>query len=211
MQKIRLVIIDDHTLIRQTWSFILNSDPRFIVVGEAATAEAGINLCKQQEPDIVILDINLSGMNGIEATPLLRKYVPAAKILGVSLHTQPIFAKKMIQNGASGYLTKNSPGKELFTALLELYEGNKYICNEIKNTLSAQILTDQKEPGINSLTIRELEIINMIKKGLSSKEIAEKIFLAAKTVEAHRHNILKKLKLKNTAALVNYTNTYSPN
>lgn len=210
MQKIRLVIIDDHTLIRQAWSMILDADPRFSVVGEVGSAEKGIELCRELRPDIVLLDINLPAMSGIEAIPLIRKYAPGTRIVGVSLHTQPDYAKKMIQSGAMGYITKNSTRAEMIKALLAIHEGKKYICEEIKNILSQQMLSDdEQKPGIHSLSMREMEIIEMIKKGLSSKEIASEAYISVKTVEAHRYNILKKLNLRNAAELINFVNHHS--
>jgi two-component system invasion response regulator UvrY len=113
----------------------------------------------------------------------------------------------MIQKGAMGYVTKNSSREEMFTAIIETYNGRKYICDEIKNILSEQMLNgDENKTGLNSLSQREIEIISFIKKGDSSKEIAEALSLSAKTIEVHRYNLMKKLGLKNTAALVNFIN-----
>jgi two-component system invasion response regulator UvrY len=153
------------------------------------------------------MDINLPGMNGIEATQLIRKYSPVSKILGVSLHTQPTYARKMIQKGAMGYVTKNSSREEMFKAIMEIQNGRKYICDEIKNILSEQVISgEDNQNGLNSLSQREIEIIAFIKKGHSSKEIADSLNISVKTVEVHRYNILKKLNLKNAAALVNFIN-----
>jgi DNA-binding NarL/FixJ family response regulator len=207
MNKTTILIADDHTLVRETWSFILNTHPGFTVVGECGSAEDAIELAKQLRPHVVIMDINLPGMNGIEATSLIRKYSPATKVLGVSLHTQPTYARKMIQKGAMGYVTKNSSREEMFRAIKEVHEGRKYICQEIKNILSEQMINGEDvDGGINSLSARELEIIARIRKGDSSKEIAEALSISVKTVEVHRYNILHKLKLKNTAALINFIN-----
>jgi len=113
----------------------------------------------------------------------------------------------MMKNGAMGYITKNSTREEMFKAILEVYQGKKYICDEIKTNLSDQIINGNGEArGINSLTQREIEIISFVKRGDSSKEIAKTLHLAVKTVEVHRHNMLKKLNLKNTSALVNFIN-----
>ena len=211
MEKITILIADDHTLVRETWSFILNNDPRFKVVAECGSGEEAVEKAKNLRPNIVIMDINLPGMNGIETTPLVRKYSPASKILGVSLHTQPAYAKKMMQAGALGYVTKNSGREEMFKAIIEIWEGRKYICNEIKNILSDQLLHDeQPKHNINSLSLREIEVIGKIKKGYSSKEIASELNLSVKTVEVHRYNILKKLGLKNSASLVNFINNSAP-
>jgi DNA-binding NarL/FixJ family response regulator len=121
------------------------------------------------------------------------------------MHSQPAYAKKMLQIGAKGYVTKNSSKEEMIKAIMEVYKGNKFICDEIKNIISDQLLTEQTDsPNINSLTEREIQIINYIKEGSSSKEIATSLNISLKTVEVHRHNILKKLKLKNSASLVNF-------
>jgi mannan endo-1,4-beta-mannosidase len=149
----------------------------------------------------------IRGMNGIEATQLIRKFSPGSKILGVSLHTQPTYARKMIQKGAMGYVTKNSSREEMFKAIMEVQNGRKYICDEIKNILSEQVISgEDQQGGLNSLSQREIEIIAFIKKGHSSKEIADSLNISVKTVEVHRYNILKKLNLKNAAALVNFIN-----
>ena len=207
MDKITILIADDHTLVRETWSFILNTDERFKVIAESGSGEEAVELARQLRPDIVIMDINLPGMNGIEATQLIRKYSPASKILGVSLHTQPTYARKMIQKGAMGYVTKNSSREEMFKAIMEVHAGRRYICEEIKNILSEQVINgEDQQAGLNALSQREIEIINFIKKGFSSKEIAESLDISVKTVEVHRYNVLKKLNLKNSAALVNYIN-----
>lgn len=207
MEKISILIADDHTLVRETWSFILNTDARFSVIAESGSGEEAIELARKLRPNIVIMDINLPGMNGIEATQQIRKYSPGTKILGVSLHTQPTYARKMIQKGAMGYVTKNSSREEMFKAIMEIQEGKKYICEEIKNILSEQVISgEDQQTGLNSLSQREIEIIAYIKKGFSSKEIADALSISVKTVEVHRYNILKKLNLKNAAALVNFIN-----
>jgi len=207
MEKITILIADDHTLVRETWSYILNADPRFSVVATCSTGEDAVEQSKELRPNIVMMDINLPGLNGIEATQLIRKFSPGSKVLGVSLHTQPAYARKMMQKGAMGYITKNSSCEEMFKAIIEVYNKRKYICDEIKNILSEQVLSgDEQHSGLNSLSRREIEIIGFIKKGYSSKEIAEELNISVKTVEVHRYNTLKKLNLKNCAAMVNYIN-----
>ena len=114
------------------------------------------------------------------------------------MHSQPAYAKKMLQVGAVGYVTKNSSKEEMINAIIEVSKGNKFICDEVKTILSEQVLGDDVKPNINLLSQREVEIIDLIKQGLSSKEIASKLDIT--------HNILKKLSLKNTAALVNFIN-----
>lgn len=208
MEKVTILIADDHTLVRETWSYILNTDERFNVIAECGSGEEAVERSKELRPDVVIMDINLPGISGIEATQQIRKYSPASKILGVSLHTQPTYARKMIQKGAMGYVTKNSSREEMFKAIIEVQNGRRYICEEIKNILSEQVINgEDQQTGVNALSQREIGIISQIKKGFSSKEIAENLDISVKTVEVHRYNILKKLNLKNSVALVNYVNT----
>ena len=208
MEKISVLIADDHKLIRETWSYILNNDPRFVVVGECGDSEQAVEMSRAKRPMIVLMDINMNPISGFEATEKIRKVSPGSKIIGVSMHSQPAYAKKMLQVGAKGYVTKNSSKEEMIKAILEVQSGNKYICEEIKNNISELVLEENKDmPNVNSLTEREIKIINFINEGLSSKEIAEQLNISLKTVEVHRHNILKKLKLKNSASLVNFINS----
>ena len=210
-KKITILIVDDHKLIRDTWSFILNSDERFQVIAETDTGQSAIEISDNYHPDIILMDINMSPMNGFEATKEIRRISPSSKIIGVSMHSQPAYAKKMLQVGAVGYITKNSSKEEMITAISEVAGGSKYICNEVKTILSEQILEDSEKPDVNLLSQREVEIINPIKLGQSSREIAQHLSITLKTVEVHRHNILKTLNLKNTAALVNFINNAGMN
>jgi DNA-binding NarL/FixJ family response regulator len=207
MQKVSILIADDHKLIRETWSYILNNDPRFEVVAECGDSEQAVEVARTKRPQIILMDINMTPISGFEATERIRKVSPASKIIGVSMHSQPAYAKKMLQIGARGYVTKNSSKEEMIKAILEVHNGNKYICDEIKNNISELVLEENKDtPNVNALTEREIQIINLIKEGFSSKEIANQLSISLKTVEVHRHNILKKLKLKNSASLVNFIN-----
>jgi DNA-binding NarL/FixJ family response regulator len=207
MEKINVLIADDHKLIRETWSYILSSDERFQVIAECGDSEQAVEMARQKRPHIVLMDINMTPISGFDATERIRKVSPASKIIGVSMHSQPAYAKKMLQIGAKGYVTKNSSKEEMIKAIIEVNNGNKYICEEIKNNISEMILEENKDvPSVNSLTEREIQIINLIKEGLSSKEIASNLNISLKTVEVHRHNVLKKLKLKNSASLVNFIN-----
>jgi DNA-binding NarL/FixJ family response regulator len=208
MDKITILLVDDHKLIRDSWSFILNSDDRFRVVGETSDAEELVSLAKEKKPRIVLMDINMSPVNGFEATKLVRQYSPGSRVIGISMHSMPAYARKMLQLGAMGYVTKNSSKDELMNAIVEVNGGKKYICEEVKNILAQQELEEESgKPDLNALSRRELDIVKLIKEGLSSREIALRLDISLKTVEVHRYNILKKLNLKNTAALVNFINT----
>ncbi|MBL7697049.1 MAG: response regulator transcription factor [Chitinophagaceae bacterium] len=207
MEKINVLIADDHKLIRETWSYILNSDSRFEVIAECGDSEQAVEMTKQKRPHIVLMDINIMPISGFEATERIQKVSPNTKVIGVSMHSQPAYAKKMLQIGAKGYVTKNSSKEEMIKAILEVNDGSKYICEEIKNNISELVLEENKDmPNVNALTDREIQIINLIKEGQSSKEIASTLNISLKTVEVHRHNVLKKLKLKNSASLVNFIN-----
>lgn len=208
MEKINILLVDDYKLIRESLSYILNSDSRFQVIGDTSNGEEAVQMAKEQKPKIVLMDINMSPLNGFEVTKLLRKYAPASKVIGMSMHSMPAYARRMLQIGAMGYVTKNSSREELLSAITEVNEGKKYVCEEVKNILARQELVDQSGlPDMNVLSRREIDVVQLIKEGLSSKEIAGRLDIAVKTVEVHRYNILKKLNLKNTAALVNYCNS----
>jgi DNA-binding NarL/FixJ family response regulator len=209
MKKISILLVDDHKLIRDSWSFILNSDPRFTVIGETKNGEEAVEIAKTLRPDIVLMDVNMSPVSGFDATEQVIKYSPGSKVIAVSMHSMPAYAKRMMQLGAMGYVTKNSSKDEMIKAIIEVSNGKKYICEEVKNILAQKELEEETLPAdMNKLSRRELEIVNLIKEGLSSKEIALRLDISLKTVEVHRYNILKKLKLKNTAALVNFINVH---
>lgn len=136
MEKITIVIVDDHRLVRETWSFILNSDRRFKVIGECETGEEAVALVPQLQPDVVIMDINLPGISGIDATKQITLSGCSSKIVGVSLHSDPNYARRMMQEGAMGYVTKNSSREEMFEAICQIQSGNRYVCQEVKSILS---------------------------------------------------------------------------
>lgn len=207
MGKITLLLVDDHKLIRESWSIILNADPRFEVIGETSDVDQAVEIVKTKKPDLVLMDINMSPVNGFDATKIILREVPDALVVAISMHALPAYARRMFQMGAKGYVTKNSSKEEFVSAILEVKAGNKFICEEIKNIVAQQELEDGGgHPDMNSLSKREIEVVQLIKEGLSSKEIAKSLNISLKTVEVHRYNILRKLKLKNTAALVNFIN-----
>jgi DNA-binding NarL/FixJ family response regulator len=208
MRKISILIADDHKLIRETWAFILNSDRRFEVIASCGNASEAVDITMELRPDVILMDINMAPVSGLEATQQIRKQLPEARIIGVSMHSQPAYAKKMLQVGARGYVTKNSSKEEMIRGILEVHDGHKYVCDEIRSIISRQLMDQHNGlAAISVLTEREIQIINCIKEGSSSKEIATHLAISLKTVEVHRHNILKKLKLKNSASLVNFINT----
>jgi two-component system, NarL family, invasion response regulator UvrY len=209
MNKISVVIVDDHALIREAWALIL-SDEKFDVILSTGDGEQAVTTIRDQKPDLVLLDINMTPLDGFAILEMVRTLSPKTKVIAVSAHSQPVYARKMLRAGASGYITKNSNRKEFLFGITEVMEGRKYVCNEVKTLLSEEILDDSKKDAaqINDLTEKELEIIQYIKQGLSSKEIAGKMNIVKKTVEVHRHRIFKKLKVKNVVSLVQLANQY---
>lgn len=205
-KKIKIVIADDHLLIAETWATLINMDPDFEVVKVFDNTQTLIEEISEIKPDIAILDININPFSGIEATKMIRRLAPGTKIIGVSMHNQPSFAKKMMRNGAMGYVTKSSNKNEMYEAIRSVMKGEKYICAEIQRNITNQVLMDDDENKLSRLTEREIEIIKLIKNGSTNKEIAEKLFLSPRTVETHRARILKKLDLKNSLSLVKYIN-----
>ncbi|MFM8591639.1 MAG: response regulator [Sphingomonadales bacterium] len=207
MSKTTILLVDDHKLIRESWDIVLSTDPRFEVIGETSDVQQAVNLAATHQPHLILMDINMTPINGFEATKLMLKHAPQSQVIGISMHSMPAYARRMFQVGARGYVTKNSSKDELFRAIDEVLAGNKYICEEIKKIVAHQELDEDSEyPDMNLLSKREIEVVTHIKQGFSSKEIAQRLEISLKTVEVHRYNILKKLKLKNTAALVNFIN-----
>jgi len=204
MKKISIVAVDDHKFIREMWNLLFSGNTCMEMVGDSGSFDEAIELVKLKKPDILLLDINLKERSGMEAVPLVRKISPGTKIIAVSMHNEPAYAKKMMQLGAKAYITKNSSHKEVFAAISTVTSGGTYICNEIKDIITAQIMNTEHSAGITELSLREIEIVKLIKQGLSSKEIGAKMHIATRTVEVHRHNILKKLQLKNTSSLISF-------
>ncbi|MEY2595901.1 MAG: hypothetical protein RI965_1173 [Bacteroidota bacterium] len=205
-KKVRIIIADDHLLIAETWATLINLDPEFEVVKVYDNTKTMIDEITEVRPDVAILDININPFSGIEATTMIKKLAPGAKIIGVSMHNQPSFAKKMIRNGAMGYVTKNSSKLEMYEAIRTVMKGEKFICAEIQRNITNQLLVEDDDNKLSKLTEREIEIIKLIKNGSTNKEIAETLFLSPRTVETHRARILKKLGLKNSLTLVKYIN-----
>lgn len=207
MEQIKILLVDDHKLIRDSWAFILNSDPRFNVIESTGDGDEAIEIAKEKDPDVILMDVHMTPVNGFDATKAIRAEMPRAKIIGVSMHSMPAYAKRLIQLGAMGYVTKNSSKEEMIYAILEVHAGKKYVCEEVKSILAEHEIQEQEaNTNINLLSRREIDVAKLIKEGLPSKEIAQKLDITLKTVEVHRYNILKKLNLRNTASLVNFIN-----
>ena len=205
MKKITIAVVDDHKLIRQMWANLFAGKSDIEIIGESGTYDEAIEMVKIKRPDILLLDINLHEASGLDAVPVIRKYSPGTRIIAVSMHSEPAYVKKMLHLGARGYVTKNSSQEEVLKAVEEVMKGEVYVCTEIRGILSdLQLKEEPEKQDTKNLSFREIEIIKCIKEGLSSKEIGTTLNIATRTVEVHRHNILKKLKLKNTASLISF-------
>lgn len=205
MKKITIAVVDDHKLIRQMWANLFAGNSDIELIGESGTYDEAIEMIKVKRPDILLLDINLHEASGLDAVPVIRKFSPGTRIIAVSMHSEPAYVKKMLHLGARGYVTKNSSQEEVLKAVEEVMKGEVYVCTEIRGILSdLQLKEEPEKQDTKNLSFREIEIIKCIKEGLSSKEIGMALNIATRTVEVHRHNILKKLKLKNTASLISF-------
>jgi DNA-binding NarL/FixJ family response regulator len=207
MERATVMIIDDHTLTREIWATALGFDKRYEVVAATGDGKEAAEIARQKRPQLVLLDINMEPMSGFQVLAQIRKYAPGSKVIGVSMYSQPVYARKLLREGAKGYVTKSSPRAELMQAMEDVLAGKTYICKEVRDIV--KYLSDSPDASehvaaINLLSAREIEIIGYIRQGLSSKEIGARIFITPQTVEVHRHNILKKLKLKNAAALIQF-------
>ena len=205
VKKIKLMIAEDQAIILHSLMILLNSIPNIEVIGTALNGLELMALLETEKPDVILMDINMPKMNGIEATKILDEKMPWVKVIALSMYDHPVYIKKMFKSGAKGFVSKNATKMELGKAIQMVYGGEIYISEEISRILLREYssATDSDEEGdYTSLTSREIEIIQLLADGLYTKEIAEKLFISDKTVERHKTNILKKLKLRNTAQLV---------
>lgn len=209
MKRIKIYLVDDHRMMLDMWNSLLGNDNRFSVVGISTNGTQALEEIKIKLPNIVLVDISMPGISGIELTRTIREKFPLTQVLAVSMHTNVLTIKQILAAGASGYMSKTSTFDEMVQAILAVYNGKHYIAEDIKNLIAEQMLGESENNAvsrINSLTKRELEIISMIKEGLSSHDIAEKLFISQRTVEVHRYNIFKKLNVSNVVSMMKVLN-----
>jgi len=210
MEKIRLILVDDHQLVRTGIANLLAGEPEFEIIGEAADAKELIALLKQALPDIVVLDIALPGMSGIEITKKLHTEYPSVRILILSMHTSEEFIFNAINSGARGYLPKNTSRRELIEAINAVKRGEEYFAESISNVILKSYIKKAKsdapdtENNENLLSKREIEVLKLFAEGLTNQEIADKLFISIRTVESHKNHIMARLELKTTVDLVKF-------
>ena len=209
MNPCRIIIADDHRLFRQGLKSLLEARSDLEVVGEAADGLQLLDLLNQSPPDIILLDISMPNLRGIEAVHEIKRSCPRVKILILTMHKDKQYLEQAISAGARGYLLKEDTDTELFTAIEKIRRGRIYVSPNLLEELTEDwVLTLHDESNaslkIEQLTVREKEVLKLIAEGKGNKEIADLLFISTRTVERHRANIMQKLDAKKTADLVRH-------
>jgi len=209
MARIRVLLTDDHTLFRQGIRNLLSAEPDIEVVGEAANASDAVDIARQARPDLVLMDIGMTGMSSFEATRQIRKERPETRVVFLSMYDDEDYLSECVEMGAHGYILKESPIDQLLTAIREVHRGGSYLSPRLLTRLVADFRQQgrdgtPRQPRFGTLTKREREILKMLAEGCSVKEIATSFDLSVKTVEAHKFNLMRKLDIHNKAQLVQY-------
>lgn len=197
---IRLFIVDDHPVVVEGIHTLLMNEQDMVWAGQAMNAQSCLGFFVNNTADVVLMDISMPGMDGVELCAAMKEKYPGIFILGLSTFNQGIYIKKMMENGASGYILKNSSKEELIKAIHVVKDGGIYFSGEASQALTIYQRSAKTELPI--LTPREKEILELIAEGYTNPQIAEKIFLSQFTVDSHRKNLLAKLDVKNTASLI---------
>lgn len=197
---IRIVLVDDHNLMRTGLRMILEKQPDLEIAGEAEDGERGLALIKHVKPDIALVDVHMPGISGVELTERARRAKLATKIVILTVASEAPFPRRLLEAGASGYLTKGSPAEELLKAIREVADGKRYIGNDVAQQLALATM-DGERPPFEKLSARELEIAIMFAKGLRANEIARRLHLSEKTIATYKARLFEKLDIDNVVAL----------
>jgi two-component system, NarL family, response regulator NreC len=208
MSKIRVLLTDDHTLFRQAIRTLLSAEADIEVVGEAPGAAESVVLSQQLKPDVVLMDIGMTGMSSFEATRQIRRDRPETRVLFLSMYDDEDYLAECVEIGASGFILKDSPAEQLLTGIREVHRGGSYLSPRLLTRLvdgfRMQGRGVERQPRLGTLTKREREILKMLAEGKSVKEIATAFELSVKTIEAHKFNLMRKLDIHNKAQLVQF-------
>ena len=204
--KIKVLVVDDHQLFREGIVTLLSSSENIEVIAQAEDGQEAIEKVKLVKPDVVLIDIAMPRMNGIDATKKIKSQMPEVKIIILSMHLEKEYVKGVLEAGADGYLVKNCTYLQLTDAIQSVYGGKKYLSQDITDQVISGYLSpaDAKELEYDKLSEREKEIFLMFTEGRSTREIGDILFISVKTVNTHKQNILEKLQLKSTADIVKY-------
>lgn len=206
MTACRVLLVDDHALVRAGIRALLENLPRVEVVGETGDGLAAVQLAAELEPDVILLDVTLPGLNGLEVAMRVARLGTGTRVLMLSMHASPEYAARAFAAGAAGYLNKDSAFDELAAALDAIGAGRRYLCRAID---PAQVALFERHAanggsGIDRLTARQRQILQLVAEGFSTREIAERLFLSVKTVETHRAQIMQRLEIHDVAGLVRF-------
>jgi DNA-binding NarL/FixJ family response regulator len=204
----RVILADDHILVRRGLKRILEENPALEIIGDVGDGLELLNALKKTEPDLIILDVSMPNLRGIEAIPEIRHIRPEAKVLMLTMHKEEEYLYQAISAGADGYLLKEDAEKELFSAIQSIQDGKIYISpglaeQSMQNWARMRRGEDDTQHA-EALTFRQREILKLIAEGKSNKEIGDLLYISVRTVERHRANIMSKLSIRKTAELVQY-------
>ena len=200
---IRVVLADDHRMMRDALITVLQEEPDIEVVGTVETGRGAVELARDLNPDVVVMDIGMADMNGVDAAARIHARSPDIKIVGLSTYSDKRFIEEMSKAGATGYVAKASAATELILAIRAVVKGKRYLCPRATAEVSAAPSLPQR-PADAKLTRREREVLQLVAEGLRTTEIAERMHVAESTVEVHRRNIMRKLGLHTVAELTKY-------
>lgn len=208
-EKIRLILADDHKIIRDGIRSLLQNESRYEIIGEAENGDEAVALVEKLKPHLVIMDINMPVLDGIDATRIITEKYTDTSVLVLTMTSEQEHIKKMIEAGAGGYILKNSGREELISAIDTIVKGRNYFSDEVKNAIMQNMVQKQARNDKIAgepipLTRREKDVLNLILKEFTNYEIAEKLFISVRTVDAHRRNLLEKTGARNTAGLVKF-------
>jgi two-component system, NarL family, invasion response regulator UvrY len=200
----RILIADDHTLFREGLKHIMAEYPELVVADEASNGREVLDKIWNNDYDMVLLDITMPGMTGLEALKQLKNEKPKLPVLVLSMHPEEQYAVRVIRAGASGYLRKESAPDELITAIRQISQGRKYITPSLAEKLAFEVEADSEKAPHDILSDREYQVLRMIAEGKTVKYIAKELSLSAKTVSTYRARIMEKMKMKTNAELMHY-------
>jgi two-component system, NarL family, response regulator NreC len=199
----KILLADDHTIVRQGLKLIISSHADLQVIGEAANGREVLELAEKLKPDVILMDVAMPELNGIEATRRLREVSPRTKVLVLSMHKEAVYVREILKAGARGYILKDAIDTELISAIQSVARGDGYISPAISGTLLSDYRQNITNP-LDLLSSREREVLQLIAEGRTNKEVATRLNLSVYTVDSHRGKIMEKLNLHSTGELVRF-------